>query len=491
MKHLLFSFLLLSTLAQGQTSTETAVSNYLNTIRNNRAQLTAFFQSMPKGGDLHHHYSGSVYAEFYFEQIISADYWINVNTLELYEKMDPAPTGGSGIKRLSAAAADGQLEDIRYRLFKLWSAKDYNGVEVASDRHFFESFSYFNRVDTDDAKGLQELKQRAKAENLRYLETMLSSMKHGVNLQKLNRFQQPIRRFAAQQNRDSLYAVFDEIYRQLLDSGLVKNAQAYNNRLENLHRVNGLDDSLFTLRFQNFVRRTINNPVDVFAALAASCISADNSRLVVGVNIVAPEDNQVSMKDYWAHMQMFGWCKRKFPNVKFALHAGELTIGLVEPEDLTWHINAAVRDAGAHRIGHGVDMAFEHQAYELLNYMRQQSVAIEINLSSNEFILNVSHDAHPISLYREAGVPIVICTDDAGILRTSISEQFVLLANRYPEITYQEIKQYVYNSIQYSFIEEPLVKQTITTQLEQAFQAFESRILLHAAGKKAGALKKG
>ena len=177
--------------------------------------------------------------------------------------------------------------------------------------------------------------------------------------------------------------------------------------------------------------------------------------------------------------------------VKFALHAGELTIGLVEPEDLTWHINAAVRDAGAHRIGHGVDMAFEHQAYELLNYMRQQSVAIEINLSSNEFILNVSHDAHPISLYREAGVPIVICTDDAGILRTSISEQFVLLANRYPEITYQEIKQYVYNSIQYSFIEEPLVKQTITTQLEQAFQAFESRILLHAAGKKAGALKKG
>jgi hypothetical protein len=31
-------------------------------IRNNEAALTAFSQ-MPKGGDLHHHFSGSVYAE--------------------------------------------------------------------------------------------------------------------------------------------------------------------------------------------------------------------------------------------------------------------------------------------------------------------------------------------------------------------------------------------------------------------------------------------
>lgn len=30
-----------------------------------RASLFAFFSSMPKGGDLHHHYSGSVYAETY------------------------------------------------------------------------------------------------------------------------------------------------------------------------------------------------------------------------------------------------------------------------------------------------------------------------------------------------------------------------------------------------------------------------------------------
>jgi adenosine deaminase len=37
----------------------------------------------------------------------------------------------------------------------------------------------------------------------------------------------------------------------------------------------------------------------------------------------------------------------------------ELTLGLVQPEDLTSHINDAVYTAGANRIGHGVDMAYE------------------------------------------------------------------------------------------------------------------------------------
>jgi adenosine deaminase len=47
---------------------------------------------------------------------------------------------------------------------------------------------------------------------------------------------------------------------------------------------------------------------------------------------------------------------------------GELT-GLVQPEDLTSHINDAVYTAGANRIGHGVDMAYESKSYELLRYM--------------------------------------------------------------------------------------------------------------------------
>jgi adenosine deaminase len=121
------------------------------------------------------------------------------------------------------------------------------------------------------------------------------------------------------------------------------------------------------------------------------------------------------MKDYWLHMLMFKYCHSHFPDVKYTLHAGELTLGLVQPEELTWHISSAVYIAGANRIGHGVDIPYETNSYELLRYMSKNKIPVEINLSSNEFILKIKDDRHPIMLYKEFGVPIIISTDDSGI----------------------------------------------------------------------------
>jgi adenosine deaminase/adenosine deaminase CECR1 len=195
---------------------------------------------------------------------------------------------------------------------------------------------------------------------------------------------------------------------------------------------------------------------------------------MAGVNIVSPEDGETSMKDYWLHMVMFKYCHSRFPNVKYTLHAGELTLGLVQPEDLTWHINAAVHIAGANRIGHGVDIAYEQNSYDLLQYMAKKDIPIEINLVSNEFILKVKENRHPLMLYKEFGVPIVISTDDAGILRTNMTEQYVLLAKRYKDITYSDIKQFVYNSINYSFIQDNSVKKQLLINLDSRFKTFES-----------------
>lgn len=156
------------------------------------------------------------------------------------------------------------------------------------------------------------------------------------------------------------------------------------------------------------------------------------------------------------------------------MHAGELTLGLVQPEELTWHIGAAVHTAGANRIGHGVDMAYEKDAYDLLRYMAKKSIPIEINLVSNEFILKVKGSRHPLTLYKEFGVPIVISTDDAGILRTNMTEQYVLLAKRYKDISYNDIKKFVYNSINYSFIKEASVKKQLLKDLDNRFKKFEA-----------------
>jgi adenosine deaminase len=243
-----------------------------------------------------------------------------------------------------------------------------------------------------------------------------------------------------------------------------------------MHNDLKIDDENFTMRYQNFVLRFME-PVDLFKNLVIAFISADSSDLMAGVNIVSPEDGETSMKDYWLHMVMFNYCHSVYPNVKYTLHAGELTLGLVQPEDLTSHINDAIYVAGANRIGHGVDMAYEKNSYTLLQYMAKQHIPIEINLASNEFILKVKENRHPISLYKNFNVPIVISTDDAGILRTNMTEQYVLLAKRYPDVNYTDIKQYVYNSINYSFIKEVRVKQQLLKDLDQRFAKFEANFL--------------
>ena len=60
-------------------------------------------------------------------------------------------------------------------------------------------------------------------------------------------------------------------------------------------------------------------------------------------------------------------------DVPVALHAGELWIGLVPPDDLTFHIREAVEVAGARRIGHGVALAYERRSEQLLDEMRTEA----------------------------------------------------------------------------------------------------------------------
>jgi adenosine deaminase/adenosine deaminase CECR1 len=157
------------------------------------------------------------------------------------------------------------------------------------------------------------------------------------------------------------------------------------------------------------------------------------------------------------------------------MHAGELTLGLVKPEELTWHIDAAVRTAGASRIGHGVDIPWERNSYDLLKLMSSKPVPVEINLTSNEFILKVKEDAHPINLYREFNVPIVISTDDAGVLRSNLTQQYVLLISRYKDVSYKEMKKMVYNSIDYSFIKDRETKEKLRKDLDRRFEVFEGK----------------
>src|SRR4029453_366149 len=194
-----------------------------------------------------------------------------------------------------------------------------------------------------------------------------------------------------------------------------------------------------------------SSPDDVFlqTAIAAALIRAEPQ--VVALNLVQSEDNLVGRRDYTRrHMQIVAFLAKDVP---VALHAGELWLGYVPPIDLTFHIRQAVEIAHARRIGHGVDLAFEHDMDGLLADMRARPVVVEINLSSNDIILGVRGKDHPLPTYLAAGVPVVLSTADAGEPALTLTNEYLRAARDYG-LSYRTLKAIARNALTYSFLDE-------------------------------------
>jgi adenosine deaminase len=160
-----------------------------------------------------------------------------------------------------------------------------------------------------------------------------------------------------------------------------------------------------------------------------------------------------------------------YPRVHIALHAGELASGLVPPEGLRFHIREAIEIGHAERIGHGVSVMYENDALGLLHLMKQRHIAVEINLTSNDLILGVRGANHPLPVYRKYGVPIVLSTDDEGVSRTHLTQEYQRAVLTYG-LSYADLKTIVRNSIEYSFLP-PGEKARARLDLEKRFQRFE------------------
>lgn len=442
------------------------------------AELTLFTTLLPKGGDLHHHYSGAMYAETYLDWVEKKQYCIHAGSAEKTGgkrfHIETKPAALSANERATCLSIkELRADNNLYReLLSRWSNKDYDKhyhQQPAPDQQFFDTFNYFREIDSYDLKaGLHLLKARAQAENLGYLETMLKSAP-AVDLPELAAL---FGKLDGNSPPAEIQAVLAQAYERLAnDRELGKRIDVYLDTLQ--QTVAGIDDATFRLRLHSYVVRG-NPPQKVFAGLYSAFQAAERSPLVVGVNIVGPENGHLAMRDYALHMHMFAFLKARHPQVKLALHAGELVLGMVPPEGLRHHIRDAVLLAGAQRIGHGVDIAHEDDAPALLQAMKARNVAVEINLTSNAFILGVKDDAHPLRLYARHGVPLVISTDDPGVSRNNLSGEYLLYASRYRP-TYDQLKNTVYNSIRHAFLSEAEKREELA-RLDARFAAFEAKI---------------
>jgi adenosine deaminase len=192
---------------------------------------------------------------------------------------------------------------------------------------------------------------------------------------------------------------------------------------------------------------------------------------VVALNYVQPEDALVARRDYRRHMQIIRFLASDVP---VALHAGELWIGLVPPEDLTFHIREAIEVARARRIGHGVSVAFEHDMAGLLAEMRTRPVAVEINLTSNDVILGVRGKNHPLPAYLAASVPVVISSDDAGVSRIDLTNEYFRAVRDY-DLGYDTLKAIAGNALRYAFLDDAQKRKELD-RLSRSFAEFEQSV---------------
>ncbi len=427
------------------------------------AELTMFFSQMPKGGDLHHHYSGAIYAEQFISWVDKQGYCINKQS---YRIETDKPRDATCLSGADTVADDGVYRELLQR----WSSKDFynhGALQSPPDRQFFSTFGYFNPVaDSNTNEGLLTLKQRAIEENVSYIETVFKlapftqdaafdalALKPGVDDRALD---QAMAAWMATLEQDAAFA---------------KNIAAYVSGVQ--ADAANVDDARFTMRYQPYVLRFFA-PSQVFSSMVAAFKASRQSPLIVGVNIVGQESAHVSMRDYALHMKMFRFLKTKYPDVKLSLHAGELALGDVPPDGLRFHIDQAINVAGANRIGHGLDLAHETNAPAILKTMRERDVPVEISLTSNAFISGIKDGNHPLTIYRQYKVPYVIATDDAGVTRHTLAQEYVLFASRYKP-AYKEVKQAAYNSLRYAFL--PAAdKARLSKDLDARFTAFEATI---------------
>ena len=106
--------------------------------------------------------------------------------------------------------------------------------------------------------------------------------------------------------------------------------------------------------------------------------------------------------------------------------------------------------------------------------MRRRPVTIEISLTSSDVILEVRGKDHPLSTYLAAGVPVVLSTDDPGVSRIDMTNEYFRGAREHG-LSYRTLKSLARNALAYSFLAEAEKRQELA-RFERSSSEFEASI---------------
>ena len=287
-----FIFLLCSLLA-GQTA-EQKTARYLDSIRKQPPLLLAFLHDLPKGGDLHNHLTGAIYAEDLLDFAATDNFCVERTSSRLLagpcdscEKYTEKPV-------VRCAYDDHVLYN---QIIDAWSMRNWHSGDESGHDHFFATFDKFGLASHNHiADALASVIDRAAHEHVQYIEFMYTA--DGGAAAKLG----------MKLGWDDDFARMRE---KLLSDGLKEIAGATSQTLaeDDVHARSALKCETaqpkpgcgVTVRYLHQVLRGLPREA-VFAQILLGFELASSDPRFVGLNLVMPEDWYVPLRDFRQHM---------------------------------------------------------------------------------------------------------------------------------------------------------------------------------------------
>jgi len=437
-------------------------------VKSNHIALRQFIQTMPKGGDLHNHLSGAVYAESWIRWAEEDGLCLDSASLSI---RFPGPDGCGELSNTQSALANNQK--LRNELIDKLSLRDYvSSAGWSGHDQFFDTFMSMAAMPNRLGDMVADAANLAGRQNIGYLELMNTQALYETILPMVSAIEMtgnPETDYKTLMGSEFGITLPNMVEQAKLaiDQAIVRK-----DKLLECETDQPQPGCKVEVRFLNQGVRTLPSSAVFAHAIFGWHLMKEDSR-VVGTNLVAPEDDYIALRDYKLHMAQLDFLYKTLGERNISLHAGELWLGLVHPKELRFHITEAVMTGHAKRIGHGTAIVFESNYKSLLKYMKEHGIAVEISLTSSDAILGVKGSKHPITVYRNAGIPITLSTDDEGVSRIDLSHEYVRAVQEF-DLSYADLKELSYNGLKYAFLPDN-EKAAMIKSLDERFLAFENR----------------
>ena len=399
-------------------------------------ELAAFMHAFPKGGELHNHLGGSTPAELLLAWAVEDN--LCVDPAELAIRLSCAP---EGLKPAAAYAAD---ETLRSALIDSLTVRHPGFRDRSGHDQFFTSFARRGALPKRNGDALADVLDGLARQNTFYAELMVTPQigaSRGLGA-----------RVGWRGDPAKTRAALAEAGIEALVPAVVADTDTLEKRAHEVMACGTAEAHAGCQVTVRYLFQAIRQgpPEQTMAQLQLGVATIAADKRWVGLQLVAPEDSADAVRYYDLHMRIVAELTDQGRKVPVALHAGEVTLKLAPPEVASHHVADAVRIAGARRIGHGTDLPGEVGADALAAEMAARGVLVEVNLLSNASILEVRPEDHPYAWLRRKGVPASLSTDDAGITRTELSNDYVAAVTN--GAGYGDLKTAARNAIAFSFL---------------------------------------